>query len=125
MHPLPSVYNESMRKLLVCGAVVAAFLLTPSSAGAQFLGTSFGGRVIASIPCVSPLGPSLHVTIAPSGIFSPVYIWTPATLTYTYGPPTRPGQQVLGLADVPFGCMVGTLPLYGQRMTMVGTSLLF
>lgn len=85
---------------------------------------SFGGRVATVIPCISGLGPSLHVTIVPAGIMPVTYIWTPATLTFTAGPPRNPGQQLLGLADVPFFCTIGTppVPLFGLRMFMVGTS---
>lgn len=100
----------------------------------QSLVHSFGGKVTAALPCLSPLGPSIWVTIAPAGVMPTSYIWTPATITKLNGPPTHPGQQILGLADVPYVCwnvissgLFGLFSafsyLYGLRMTEVGTSL--
>jgi len=86
---------------------------------------SFGGRIVALVPCVSGAGPSIFVTIVPSGAFPPTYIWTPLTITKLAGPPRNPGQQVLGTADIPFVCSTPTVPpvpLYGLRMFEVGTS---
>lgn len=107
----------------------------PLSASAQFTATgiSFGGRVVTVLPCLSVLGPSLHVTIVPAGVFPTMYIWTPATITKLVGPPV-PGGQILGKADVPFACwnlltggFLGLFPvfsfLYGLRMQEIGTSL--
>lgn len=89
---------------------------------------SFGGRIATVVPCVSGLGPSLHITIIPAGVFQPAYIWTPLTITKLAGPPRNPGQQVLGTADIPFVCFTPTVPpvpLYGQRIFQIGTSPLF
>ncbi len=100
--------------------IIGAFLL-PLSASA--LGISFGGKVISSIPCLSPLGPSLYVITAPAPFtFITPLIWTPATVTKLIGPPLVPGQQVLGLADIPFACKVGVVVFPGLRMQLVGTS---
>ncbi|RJQ33461.1 hypothetical protein C4568_04750 [Candidatus Parcubacteria bacterium] len=79
----------------------------------------FGGRVGASIPC-------FNVAIwnsvgAPRG---GIYIWTPATRTYPYGPPSS-GRYVLGLYGIPYFCIVTIAPLFvlpGISMTMLGTS---
>lgn len=111
--------------VVVAGLIAAAVLVTPFAASA--FGFSFGGRVVSVVPCISVAGPSLHVTIIPAGLAQSVlYIWTPLTLTFSYGPPHNPGQQVLGLADIPFACYIPATPpifLYGLRMQMVGTSL--
>ncbi|HXK31795.1 MAG TPA: hypothetical protein VJZ94_03700 [Candidatus Paceibacterota bacterium] len=104
------------------GIFLAVLLLAPLSASAFSL--SFGGRVLAVIPCKSVLGPSLYVTIIPAGLFPATYIWTPATITFSAGPPRTIGQQVLGLYDLPFFCTVGFTPFFGLRMFMVGTSLI-
>ncbi|HEY6020219.1 MAG TPA: hypothetical protein VIY48_10045 [Candidatus Paceibacterota bacterium] len=106
---------------IVSGVVIAASLLAPLSAYA--LGTSFGGRIVAAVPCLSPLGPSIWFTIVPSSLY-PVFsfIWTPATVTYLAGPPRNPGQQVLGVADTAFACKVGIVPFFGQRVQIIGTS---
>ncbi|OGC83625.1 hypothetical protein A3D68_00380 [Candidatus Adlerbacteria bacterium RIFCSPHIGHO2_02_FULL_52_17] len=93
---------------------------------ASAFGTSFGGRIISVIPCS---GGMRHITIIPAGVFPISYIWTPFTITYSVGAPRRPGQQVLGVADIPFVCFVGgggffssPVPLHGLRMQIVGTS---
>ena len=109
---------------ILLAVFLAVGVLTPLSASA--FGFSFGGRVIKVIPCVSGLGPSLHVTIRPAGVFAPMYIWTPATFTGLFGPPRNIGQQVLGIADVPYVCVIPVTPLIilpGLRMQIVGTSL--
>lgn len=120
--------SGSNSTLITAGIAGSAALLV----GSQFLSpavpkfTSFGGRVLSVIPCS---GGMIHITILPAGFFPVSYIWTPFTVTKLYGPPTHPGQQVLGLADVPFVCFIGggffssPVPLYGLRMTTVGTSL--
>lgn len=87
---------------------------------------SFGGRVVAVVPCKPGF---LWVSIISARSATPgvpeFYIWTPFTLTFMAGPPRNPGQQILGTADVPATCFVGTIPLYGLRMQMVGTSAAF
>jgi uncharacterized membrane protein YgcG len=122
----------STRYVLPLLAVVMLF--APSFASAQIL-SSFGGRVLTVLPCISPLGPSLVVTVRTATVIPLVksYIWTPATITKLVGPPV-PGGQVLGLADVPYACwnpvkggLFGLFTFlsysYGQRMTYIGTSL--
>ena len=87
---------------------------------------SFGGRIVTAIPCVVGGTPALQVTIRPAGVLPITYIWTSATITRLQGPPRTPGQQVLGIYDVPFVCYIPAkvpIPLFGLRMTMVGTSL--
>lgn len=119
----------SLGKYLALSALVFLFLI-PTTASALIKPTSFGGRVLTVVPCSTGGLPGLHITIFPAGLFPVSYIWTPYTATKLYGPPILPGQQVLGLADTPFVCFIGfggffssPIPLYGLRMTMVGTSL--
>jgi Lamin Tail Domain len=53
------------------------------------------------------------------------FIWTPATRTYQYGPPTHMGQWLLGLAAPPYYCLVSSDPIIvwaGILMTMEGSS---
>ncbi len=94
---------------------------------------SFGGRIVSVIPCS---GGMHHVTISSArvGAFGApeFYIWTPFTITKLQGPPISIGQQILGLADIPFVCFLGgggffssPVPLYGLRMQIVGTSFPF
>lgn len=79
----------------------------------------FGGRVGVSIPC---LNVAIWTTVgAPRG---GIYIWTPATKTYPYGPPAS-GKYVLGLYGIPYFCIVWPAPLIvfpGIAMTMLGSS---
>lgn len=105
----------------IASVSLAASLLAPLAASAT--GASFGGRVVAMVPCLSPLGPSVWLTIVPAS-FYPVtsFIWTPLTITYLAGPITHIGQQVLGVADTPFSCFVGKVPFFGQRIQLMGTS---
>lgn len=101
--------------------MLIASLLAPVPALA--LGTSFGGRIVTWVPCLSSFGPSVWFTIVPASLYPVVnFIWTPATITFLAGPPTHIGQQVLGVADVPFACFVGKVPFFGQRIQTIGTS---
>lgn len=102
--------------------VLVFALFAPLSASA--LGTSFGGRIVALTPCLSALGPSIWFTIIPAGFFPISYIWTPLSVTYMAGPPTHIGQQILGVADIPYACKVGPVFLFGQRVQIQGTSAL-
>ena len=134
----------SMGGLLAVGAVgvlgIAAlvgfnFLTSAAPVAATAAGVatggSFGGRIIAIMPCVSALGPSVWVTLKPSGFLLPpfMYIWTPATLTNIVPPspslpPRNIGQQLLGRFDIPFACVVPFPPFvfYGLRMQIMGAS---
>ncbi len=119
---------------------------------------SFGGRVAVALPCISILGPSYWVSLVPApATKQPFYIWTPLTLrgvpppglpplfppkpTPDIPPPMVPGQEVLGLADIPYWCCLPPSvpagpficvvppyfivpPLLGQRMQWANQSLL-
>lgn len=107
----------------------ATFAPAALGAGLQLLSPlkSFGGRVTWVEFC---LDGSIFVIIQPAGLFPVNYIWTPYTITQKFGPPTTPGQQVLGLSDLPWVCVIdegglfsGPELRFGFRMFMVGTSL--
>jgi hypothetical protein len=91
-------------------------VMAPTAASAANV---FGGRVGASIPCFNV---AIWNTVgAPRG---GLYIWTPATRTYPYGPPAS-GKWVLGLYGIPYFCIVTIAPLFvlpGISMTMLGSS---
>lgn len=121
------------------GVGVAALSALSSSGAAPVGLSSFGGRVISATPCISPLGPAIFTVIRSSKLSdlgrTRNYIWTPATITKMAGPPSHPGQEILGLADVPYACwnpfkggLFGLFTFlkysYGQRMTLVGTSVI-
>jgi hypothetical protein len=46
----------------------------------------------------------------------------PGSLTFLNGP-AFPGASILGTADVPTSCVVGTVPVFGLRVFMHGTGL--
>ncbi len=53
------------------------------------------------------------------------FIWTPATVTYPFGPPAHSGQWLLGLAGIPYYCLVSVVPIIvwtGIDITMMGSS---
>jgi hypothetical protein len=53
------------------------------------------------------------------------YIWTPATKTYQFGPPSFAGQWLLGLASAPYYCIVSIEPVIvwpGIAIDMMGSS---
>ena len=120
-----------LKRFLLPMAIVGVFCI-PLFASAA-LGVGFGGRVVSVIPCLSPLGPAFQINIipAPKSQVSYIYLLPPATITYRNGPPTHPGQSILGVADIPFTCFIPSgflglfpIPLVGQRIQMIGTSAL-
>ncbi len=91
-------------------------------------GLSFGGRVSTlPLPC---LNGGLYVTVLSARGIDPLfpepYIWTLGTITFLAGPPTHLGQKILGIADIPYVCVISSPPysLPGLRMQIVGTSLI-
>jgi hypothetical protein len=98
----------------IAACVLALFL--PYAAWAA----PFGGQVGSTIFCAN--GVILDEVGPPIG---GLFLWTPATATYAFGPPTHPGQWVLGLSGIPYYCLVSIVPLLfapGITMMMVGTS---
>lgn len=115
----------------IAGAIGLTYLAVNLLSDAASPGFSFGGRIIAIMPCLSALGPSVWVTLKPSGLLLPpfMYIWTPATLTSLVPPvpslpPRNIGQQLLGRFDIPYACVVPFPPFvfYGLRMQVMGAS---
>ncbi|MDO8561968.1 MAG: hypothetical protein Q7S05_04040 [bacterium] len=104
--------------ILLCAVFL---LLVPSSVRAF----AFGGQTSLVLPCfvfgVVPYG-----SISLIGPPNPgLYIWTPATRTYSNGPPMRPGQWLLGLASIPYICVVspiGPIIVPGMAISMMGSS---
>lgn len=112
-----------MHRLVHLSAVLILLgaLFVPFTASA--LGISFGGR-IASIN----FGPGcINFIIIPAGAFPISYIFGPGSIPFLAGPPTHPGQQVLGVADAPTVCVgFGSHPPVwpGLRVQIIGTSLI-
>ena len=91
-------------------------LSMPLTASAQNV---FGGKVATSLHCFNAA--IWNVVGAPRG---GIYIWTPATRTYPFGPPGS-GRWTLGLFGIPYFCIVSIFPLIvfpGISMTMEASS---
>jgi hypothetical protein len=100
----------------VASIVTAFVMLTPALA----LAFPFGGQASQVLYCFNG---AIYVNLgAPRG--GP-FIWTPATKTYRFGPPSHGGQWFLGLAGVPYYCIVSILPVIvfpGTNIEMMGSS---
>jgi hypothetical protein len=110
--------RRSISAVLLLGAL---FLFSPGSVSAY----PFGGRTSLVLPCfVFGLVP--YGSIALLGPPDPgLYIWTLFTKTYPNGPPTRPGQWILGLTSIPYICVVspiGPIVVPGMAISMMGSS---
>lgn len=109
--------------LLLSLFALTALAFVPERAYAT--GRYFQGVIVTSIPCLSAAGPSLFVTTKPGGTtFLTPLIYTPFTLGNLIPPipsvpPVVPGSQIAGIADVPFSCLIGKVPVFGLRMQTV------
>ena len=93
-----------------------AALLCPTFA----LAYPFGGQASVVVPCYNN---AIFANVGPPR--GGTYIWTPATQTYRFGPPTHSGQWLLGLASIPYFCLVSVQPIIiwpGLAITMMGSS---
>ncbi len=80
----------------------------------------FGGQINQIIFCYNN---AIYANLGPPR--GGPFIWTPSTRTYRFGPPTRTGQWLLGLAAPPYYCIVSKQPIIvwsGILMTMEGSS---
>ena len=115
---------------ILAALLVGASLLAPLSASAAVSPfVYFGGRVISINYC---LHGAVNIIIKPAGAFPISYVWglppTSITVSPPYLPPSRPLQQVLGLAvPVTIPCIgFGTHPpvWYGLHVLWGGVGLL-
>ena len=103
------------RKKRAASLFVLVLFLSPVTA----LAGEFGGQTSIVWPCFNAA--ILAVVGPPRG---GIYIWTPATKTFN-GPPSRPGQWLLGLTGGPYICLLVPVPVYvlpGISITMMGSS---
>ena len=80
----------------------------------------FGGQASIVRPCYNS---AIFTRLGPprGGDF----VWTPSTRTYEFGPPRSVGQWLLGLASVPYHCVVSLAPIDvwpGDAIMMMGSS---
>ena len=81
----------------------------------------FGGQANTVLPCY--YNSTIYASLGPPR--GGEYIWTTATKTYSFGPPTHSGQWLLGLASAPYYCIyrISPLTIYtGIAITMHGSS---
>lgn len=81
----------------------------------------FGGRASIVLNCV--YNSTIYANLGPPR--GGEYVWTKATRTYQFGPPSHAGQWMLGLAGAPSYCFFKRAPVIiytAIAMTMVGTS---
>lgn len=86
----------------------------------QVFAYPFGGQASIVRPCYNS---AIFVRLGPprGGDF----VWTPSTRTYQFGPPRSVGQWLLGLASVPYHCVVSLAPIDvwpGDAIMMMGSS---
>jgi hypothetical protein len=80
----------------------------------------FGGETSLVLPCWNVA--ILTLIGDPNAGF---YLWTTATETFNNGPPTHGGQWLLGLASIPYICLLLPLPVIvwtGIAIDMMGSS---
>jgi hypothetical protein len=111
-----------MQKLsnFTLGTLIAASLLLPLSAYA--VGIPFGGLIGAETPChVGPV-PALWINVLGFSFIDVLTAPPAGTIPFPLYAPVV-GQFILGLADTPLTCSVGTVPLPpGLRIQMFGDS---
>ena len=98
-------------------AVALASLLLPLFVHAF----PFGGRAGTVLIC--PYNSTIYANVGPPR--GGEYVWTRATKTYSFGPPSHGGQYLLGLAGAPYFCIYKILPLTiytAIAITMMGSS---
>ncbi|MBI5644681.1 hypothetical protein HY970_01130 [Candidatus Kaiserbacteria bacterium] len=80
----------------------------------------FGGQVGQVVNCYNQ---AIWARVGPP--IGGDYVWTPSTQTYRFGAPSHPGQWLLGLASVPYYCLVSVIPIIiypGITIQMMGSS---
>lgn len=102
-------------RFFIAGACAAA-VLAPSLVSAF----PFGGQAYIVRPCYNN---AVYVGLGPPR--GGPFVFAPGTRLYEFGPPSHAGQWMLGLAGIPYYCIVSIQPVIvwsGTYMTMVGTS---
>ena len=96
-------YDNRMRHSRTLASLVAGLLMVSPAFTYAF---PFGGMAGLVHFCFNQ---AIYTVLGPP-IGGP-YIWTPATKTYQFGPPTHAGQWLLGLSGVPYYCLYTIAPL--------------
>jgi hypothetical protein len=115
---ITAVPHKNSVQYLCTSIVVLAILIVPFYAHA--LVRPFGGQASVLVPCI---GGGLWTVVGPP-VGGP-HIWYPWTRTYLFGPPSHPGQWLLGTAGPIGACVVSLHPLiifHGSTMIQLGSS---
>ncbi len=111
-----SVKMNNLKKLMVV-TVLALLLIAPRAEAIIY----FGGATGIIIPCVNNV---IYAVLGPPR--GGPYLWSPeVTQTYSFGPPTRSGQWLLGSAGPSIICLQSIFPFIthaGLLMLMMGSS---
>ena len=98
-------------------SIAILFFTVPSVSHAY----PFGGQARIVLPCY--YNSTIYASLGPPR--GGEFIWTTATRTYQFGPPTHAGQWLLGLAGAPYYCLYSVAPIIvytGDAITMMGSS---
>ncbi len=112
-----------LSRLFVTGLIVVGSAAPLVSSAALI---PFGGKIVTEWPCFN--GGLYFTVLNLGGIGSGAFTFAPGSIPYPWGPP-RPGVNTVGIADVPYGCVIGFLPngvpitWFAPRVFMQGTSL--
>lgn len=103
----------TIKKITVLILTVAVFIFPISELNKVEAQIPFSGRIAMMMPvCVDPSGTLITLyTLGPlAGGFSTGatmnFMYLPETKIFQWGPPTHPGQWLLGMATAPVACMV-------------------
>ncbi len=106
---------------LVSTLLISVVILTVLTAPRTEAVIYFGGSISLIIGCVNPV---VYTRLGPPR--GGPYLWSPSvTKTYSFGPPKRTGQWLLGSAGPSYFCVVKVFPLKthpGLLMIMMGSS---
>ena len=112
--------EQQFRGLLLALALLGLCVLGLSFSPRITQAFPFGGQASLVQPCVNGV---TYLMLGPP-VGGP-YIWSPASLTYDYGPPRHAGQWFLGIAGAPDFCLISVFPTViwpGTYISMIGSS---
>lgn len=75
-------------------------------------GGVFGGRILTIVNCNNPV--KKFITLS-GGLFGGNFIYVPPA-RYLNGPPTHPGQFLLGVSPGPTTCSIGNTVVAGKKI---------
>ncbi len=87
--------------LLATTLLLACVISVPKTGDSLFV--PFGGQITTIFPgCVAPAGSAITIT----GAVPRPLMYVAGSYSYSHGPPTRPGQYLLGQSTLPVPCLI-------------------